>query len=56
MQLDYKNHLTTNGLIMGFFVGKWLLSLTSYLCGLKSAGIAQLLFFFDDMKFFRCSV
>ena len=40
----------------GFFVGKWLLSLTSYLYGLKSAGITQLLFFFDDMNFFRCLV
>ena len=56
LQLDSKSDLTTNGLILGFFVGKWLLSLTSYLYGLKSAGIAQLLFFFDDMNFFRCLV
>ena len=48
--------LTTNGLILVFFVGKWLLSLTSYLYGLKFARIAQLLFFFDDINFFRCLV
>ena len=28
LQLDSKSDLTTNGLILGFFVGKWLLSLT----------------------------
>ena len=39
-----------------FFVGKWLLSSTSYLYGLKSARIAQFLLFFDDNKFFRCLV
>ena len=54
LQLDSISYLTTNGLILGFFVGKWLLSLTSYLFGLKSARIAQLLFFFDDISFFRC--
>ena len=47
-----KVNLTTNGLILGFFVGKWLLSLTSYLYGLKSAGIAQLLFFLTTWNFF----
>ena len=31
LQLDSKSDLTTNGLIVGFFVGKWLLSLTLYL-------------------------
>ena len=57
LQLDSKSDLTTNGLIVGFFVvEKWLLSLTSYLYGLKFARIAQLLFFFDDIKFFRCLV
>ena len=56
MQLYSKSDLTTNGVILGFFVGKWILSLTSYLYGLKSGGIAQLLFFSDDMKFFRCLV
>ena len=56
LQLDSKSDLTTNGLILGFFVGKWLLSLTSYLYGVKSARNAQLLFFFDDINFFRCLV
>ena len=56
LQLDSKSDLTTNGLILGFFVGKWLLWLTSYLYGLKFAKIAQLLFFFDDINFFRCLV
>ena len=56
LQLDSKSDLTTNGLILGFFIGKWLLLLTSYLYGLKFARIAQLLFFFDDIKFFRCLV
>ena len=56
LQLDSKSDLTTNGLILGFFVGTWLLSLTSYLYGLKFARIAQLLFFFDDIKFFRSLV
>ena len=54
LQLDSKSYLTTNGLILGFFVGKWLLLLTSYLYGLKSARDAQLLFYFDDIIFFRC--
>ena len=56
LKMDSKSDLTTNGLILGFFVGKWLLSLTSYLCEVKSARNAQLLFFFDDIKFFRCLV
>ena len=38
----------------GVFFEKWLLSLTSYLHGLKFARSAQLLFFFDDIIFFRC--
>ena len=56
LQLDPKSDLTTNGLILGLFVGKWLLSLTSYLYRLKFARIAQLSFFTDDIKFFRCLV
>ena len=56
LQLDSKSDLTTNGLILGFFAIKWLLSLTSYLCGLKSARDAQMLFYFDDINFFRCLV
>ena len=39
-----------------FFVGKRLLSLTSYLYWLKSGRIAQLLTVFDDINFFRCFV
>ena len=38
------------------FFGKWLLSSTSYLYELKSARIAQLLFIFGDINFFRCLV
>ena len=56
LQLDSKSDLTTNGLILGFFVGKWLLWLTSYLYRLKFAKIALLFFFFDDINFFRCLV
>ena len=56
LQLDSRNDLATNGSILEFFVQKWLLSLTSYLCGPKSARIAQLLFVFDDISFFRCLV
>ena len=56
LQLDFKSDSTTDGLILVFFVGKWLLSLTSYLYGMKSARIAQLLFFFDNINFFRCLV
>ena len=44
LQLDSKVNLTTNGLILGFFVRKWLLSLTSYRYGLKWARIAHLYF------------
>ena len=51
LQLDSKSDLATKGLIMGFFYGKWLLPLTCYLSGLKSAWIADLLFFFDDIIF-----
>ena len=36
----------------GFFIGKWLLSLTSYVFALTSARMAQLLFFFDVIGFF----
>ena len=56
LQFDSKSDMTTNGLILGVFVGNWLLSITSYLYGLKYARIAQLFFFFDDIKFFRCLV
>ena len=40
LQLASKSNLTTNELILRFFVGKWLLSLTSYLYRLKSARVA----------------
>ena len=53
LQLDSKSDLTTDGLILGFFVGERLLSSTSYLYRLKSAGIFQLFFLFDGNKFFR---
>ena len=56
LQLNSKSDLTKNGLISGSCVGKWLLSLTSFFIGLKSARIDQLFFFFDDIKFFRCLV
>ena len=53
LQLDSKSDLTTNRLILGFFVRNWLLSLTSYLYGLKSARIAPFLSFFDDIIIFQ---
>ena len=56
LQLDSRSDLTTNGLILRFFVRKWLPSLTSYLYGLKSARIAFLFLVFNDIKFFRCLV
>ena len=52
LQLDSKSDLTTNGLILGFFVRKKLLSSISYLYGLKTARFAQLLFLFDDITIF----
>ena len=54
LQLDSRSDLATNGSILGFFVQKWLLSMTSYLHGMKLARIAQLLFYIDDIIFFRC--
>ena len=52
LQLDSKSDLTTNGLILGFFVGKWLLWLTSYLYGLKFAKNCSINFLFWRHKFF----
>ena len=52
LQLDSRNDLATIGLVLDFCVQKGLLSLTSYLYGLKSARIAQLLFVFDNINFF----
>ena len=51
MQLDSKSDLITNGLILAFFVGKWLLSLTWNLNGLKLARTAQLLLFLTTSIF-----
>ena len=56
LQLDSKNYLTMNGLILGFFVRKWLLSLTSYRYGLKWARIAQLFSFVMTSNFFDFKV
>ena len=56
LHLDSKNDLTTNGLVLGFLVRLYLNLSTSYLHGLKSAWTAHLLFFFDDIKIFRCLV
>ena len=44
--MDSRIDLTTNGLILGFFVPKLLLSLISHLYGLKYARIAQFLIVF----------
>ena len=52
LQLDSKSDLATNGLIKGFFYGKWLLPLTCYRYGLKAAWIAFSLFLFEDIIFF----
>ena len=56
LQIDSKSDLTTNGLFLWFSDGKWLLLPTSDLYGIKFAKNAQLLFFFDDIKFLRCLV
>ena len=54
LQLDSKTDLITNGLIFGFFfVGICLVSSTSCLHGLNCAKVAQMLFFFEDIKSFR---
>ena len=53
LQLVPKSDLTTNGLILGVFVRKWLHSLTSYPKKLKSARFIDLFFFFDDIISFR---
>ena len=45
LQLDSKIHWITNGLFLGFFLGRWLSSLASYLYGLKPAWIAETCFF-----------
>ena len=52
LQLDSKSDLTTKGLIVGFFVGKWLLSLTSYLYGLKFKRTVKCYSFLTTSNFF----
>ena len=54
LQLESKSDLVTIGLILVFVVGNCLLSWTSYLYGLISARIAQLLLFVGDINFFQC--
>ena len=56
LQVVSENDLALNGLILGFFVRKRLPPSTSYLYGMKSARINQLLIVFDDIKFFWCFV
>ena len=52
LQLDSKSDLTTNGLILEFFVGVRIFSLTPYLHVLNFAWIARMCCSFDDIKFF----
>ena len=52
--IGFKKWFDHEWIDFGFFVGKKLLSLTSYLYELKSERFAQLLFFFDDTNFFWC--
>ena len=56
LQLDSKTYLTTNGLLLEFFVGICLVSSFSYLRGLKSARIAQTLFFLRHRIFLIVSL
>ena len=53
LQMDSKSDLTTNVLMLVFFVGERILSLTLCLYGLRSASVAQLLFSFDVIKDFE---
>ena len=52
LQLDSKSDLTLNGLVLWFSNAKWFPSLTSYLYGLKSARIDELLLFLTTSIFF----
>ena len=59
LQLDSKSDLTTTGLFLDYFVGLDFVCWTSYLHGIngiKFACIAQLIFCFDEIRFFRQSV
>ena len=53
LQLDSKSDLTTNGLILEFFVGIRLFLLTSWMHGMKLAWNARMWFSFVDIKYFR---
>ena len=53
LQLDSKTDLPRTRYFLEFFVGTSLISSISYLHGLKSARIAQILLFLDDIKSFR---
>jgi len=52
LQLESKTDLTTIALVLEFIVGIFRVLSTSYLHGLKSARIAQLLFLLTTSKFF----
>ena len=52
-QSNFKSDLITSGLTLCFFVGMWLVSLTSYLCGLKCARFWSNLFFFWRHQVFQ---
>ena len=51
LRLDSKINGITNGLILGFFLGRLQFSLTSYLYGLKLAWFAETCFFYDNKSF-----
>ena len=53
LQLDSKSDLTFEWIDVGVFCWKWLLSLTSYLYGLKSARISQFFSFLTTSNFFN---
>ena len=56
LQLDSKSDLTTNGLIVGLFCWEMASFVDFISVWTKICKKAQLLFFFDDIKFFRCLV
>ena len=55
LPLDFKTDLTTNGLILGFFAGKYLVSLFSLLQRVEIAWNVQVRLSFEDIKTFWCS-
>ena len=56
LQLGSKSDLTTNGLIVRFFCWEMASFVDFISVWTKICKKAQLLFFFDDIKFFRCLV